>query len=134
MDSLEKIRCFKLLSELKTAALFEENVTREIVHLNLSGEITWQVPKVELIFLIQLILMCVKRSKCYNIKKNIVVIVCLMIWLKLDFQMKNVMKILNSMLHNAEIKNETFYIFYLLHAFVIICRSFLMKNYAWFGH
>lgn len=43
-------------------------------------------------------------------------------------------KILNSMLHNAEIKNETFYIFYLLHAFVIICRSFLMKNYAWFGH
>ena len=69
MDSLEKIRCFKLLSELKTAAMFEENVTREIVHLNLSGEITWQVPKVELIFLIQLILMCVKRSKCYNIKK-----------------------------------------------------------------
>ena len=57
-----------------------------------------------------------------------------MIWLKLDFQMKNVMKILNSMLHNAEIKNETFYIFYLLHAFVIICRRFLMKNYAWFGH
>lgn len=57
-----------------------------------------------------------------------------MIWLKLDFQMKNVMKIFNSMLHNAEIKNETFYIFYLLHAFVIICRSFLMKNYAWFGH
>ena len=52
MDSLEKIRCFKLLSELKTAAMFEENVTREIVHLNLSGEITWQVPKVELIFLI----------------------------------------------------------------------------------
>ena len=33
-----------------------------------------------------------------------------MIWLKLDFQMKNVMKILNSMLHNAEIKNETFFI------------------------
>ena len=57
-----------------------------------------------------------------------------MILLKLDFQMKNVMKIFNSMLHNAEIKNETFYIFYLLHAFVIICRSFLMKNYAWFGH